>query len=53
MVEPNIYFGNKEESEYIRRRLIEFNAQHVPEHLSSRYEEITLTCRNDSIPYNN
>lgn len=46
-IEPDISFGNKEESEYIRRRLIEFNAQHVPESLSSRYEEINLTVKNN------
>lgn len=42
-----ISHGNKEESEYIRRRLIEFNARQVPEHLSSRYEEIHLIVKND------
>lgn len=42
---PDISFGNKEESEYIRRRLIEFNAGFVPENLSSQYEEINLTIK--------
>lgn len=41
-----VTFGNKEESEYIRRRLIEFNAMHVPKDLSSRYEEINLAIKN-------
>ncbi|MBB6672441.1 GNAT family N-acetyltransferase [Cohnella nanjingensis] len=44
-MEPGISFGNKEESDYIRRRLIEYNAEHAPENLSSRYEEINLTIK--------
>jgi len=43
-----ISHGSKEESEYIRRRLIEFNARQVSEHLSSRYEEIHLTVKDDN-----
>ncbi|MEV5028029.1 GNAT family N-acetyltransferase [Paenibacillus sp. LPE1-1-1.1] len=46
--EPNISYGNEEESSYIRKRLIAFNAEHVPENLSSRYEEINLTIKDDS-----
>jgi GNAT superfamily N-acetyltransferase len=46
--EPTVSFGNEEESAYIRKRLIEFNAEHVPENLSSRYEEINLTIKDDS-----
>ncbi|GAA3408212.1 GNAT family N-acetyltransferase [Paenibacillus hodogayensis] len=42
----DISFGSKEESEYIRKRLIEFNSKHVHEELSSRYEEINLAIKN-------
>ncbi|MFC3748261.1 GNAT family N-acetyltransferase [Paenibacillus sp. GCM10012306] len=44
---PNyeITYGSQEESEYIRRKLIEFNAKNVPEALSSRYEEINLSVK--------
>ncbi|MBD2868691.1 GNAT family N-acetyltransferase [Paenibacillus arenilitoris] len=48
MAEPDISFGNKEESDYVRRRLIEYNAGHVPEHLSSRYEELHLALKDDA-----
>lgn len=44
---PVIEAATKEESEYIRRRLIEYNAQHVPEHLRNRYEEINLTVKDE------
>ncbi|MFK7695034.1 GNAT family N-acetyltransferase [Paenibacillus sp. HJGM_3] len=47
-IEPYISFGDEKESAYIRKRLIEFNAEHVPGNLSSRYEEINLTIKNDS-----
>jgi len=43
----DISFGNKEDSEYIRKRLIEFNARHVLDNLGSRYEEINLTIKDD------
>ncbi|NIK78835.1 GNAT superfamily N-acetyltransferase [Paenibacillus castaneae] len=43
----DITLGSKEESEYVRRKLIEFNAKHVPEHLQSRYEEINLTVKDE------
>jgi GNAT superfamily N-acetyltransferase len=46
--EDAISFVDKKESEYIRRRLIEFNAMHVPENLSSSYEEINLAIKNDA-----
>ncbi|GIP39330.1 N-acetyltransferase [Paenibacillus sp. J31TS4] len=46
-VDMTISFGNKEESQYIRRRLIEFNAMHVPDPLSSRYEEINLAIKDE------
>ncbi|WP_308638416.1 GNAT family N-acetyltransferase [Paenibacillus silvisoli] len=46
-VEPSILAGTKEESEYIRRRLIEFNAKKVPAHLASRYEEINLAVKDE------
>jgi GNAT superfamily N-acetyltransferase len=46
--EPTVSFGNEEESTYIRKRLIQFNAEHVSENLSSRYEEINLTIKDDS-----
>lgn len=40
-----ISHGGKAESEYIRNKLIAYNAKHVPAHLSSRYEEINLTIK--------
>ncbi|OCT12036.1 histone acetyltransferase [Paenibacillus pectinilyticus] len=45
-IEMYIDSGSKEESEYIRRRLIEFNSRHVPKNMSSRYEEINLAIKN-------
>jgi N-acetylglutamate synthase and related acetyltransferases len=45
---PNISYGNEEENAYVRKRLIEFNAEHVPEYLSSRYEEINLTIKDET-----
>jgi GNAT superfamily N-acetyltransferase len=35
------------EKNYVRRKLIEYNAQHVPEHLKSRYEEINLVIKDE------
>lgn len=40
--------GTKEESEYIRNRLIEFNAENVPPDLGRNYEEINLTLKNET-----
>ncbi|WP_127583567.1 GNAT family N-acetyltransferase [Paenibacillus koleovorans] len=42
--------GNADEQEknFVRRKLIEFNAQHTPEHLKSRYEEINLTVKDEN-----
>lgn len=37
--------GSKEESEYVRKKLIEYNAEHVPDDLKSVYEEINLTVK--------
>ncbi|ACT01354.1 GNAT family N-acetyltransferase [Paenibacillus sp. JDR-2] len=48
MSDTAISFGNDEESTYIRNKLIEFNAKHVPEDLSSRYEEINLTLKDEN-----
>ncbi|NIK68021.1 MULTISPECIES: GNAT family N-acetyltransferase [unclassified Paenibacillus] len=48
MTDITISFGKEEESTYIRNKLIEFNAKHVPEHLSSRYEEINLTLKDEN-----
>ncbi|MNI19953.1 Acetyltransferase (GNAT) family protein [compost metagenome] len=47
-IKPDISLGNAEESAFIRKKLIEFNARHVPENLRSRYEEINLTIKDDS-----
>lgn len=44
----NISRSNKEESDYVRKRLIEFNAGHVPEDLNSNYEEINLAIKDES-----
>jgi len=40
-----ISYADEEEKNYVRRKLIEYNAQHVPEHLKSRYEEINLAIK--------
>jgi GNAT superfamily N-acetyltransferase len=37
--------ASEEEKSYIRRRLIEYNSEHIPEELKSRYEEINLTVK--------
>jgi hypothetical protein len=44
---PDISIGNEAESVCVRQKLIEYNAKHVPENLSSRYEEINLTLKDD------
>ncbi|RKN64897.1 GNAT family N-acetyltransferase [Paenibacillus ginsengarvi] len=43
----HIQMGNREEREYVRRKLIEFNARHVPDDLRSVYEEIDLMIKDD------
>lgn len=40
-----ISYADEEEKNYVRRKLIEYNAQHVPEHLKTRYEEINLAIK--------
>ncbi|KRF13457.1 GNAT family N-acetyltransferase [Paenibacillus sp. Soil787] len=42
-----IAYGSKEESEYVRRRLIEYNQEHVPDDLKNNYEEINLTIKDN------
>lgn len=37
--------ASEEEKSYIRRRLIEYNSEHISEELKSRYEEINLTVK--------
>lgn len=46
-MKSGIVSATREESEYVRRRLIEFNAQCVPEHLRNRYEEIHLAVKDE------
>lgn len=48
MSNHSISRGNKEEGEYVRNRLIAFNAETVPSDLNSNYEEINLTLKNDT-----
>ena len=43
-----ISYADDYEKNYVRRKLIEYNAQHVPEHLKSRYEEINLAIKDDN-----
>ena len=42
-----ISYVNESEKNYVRNKLIEYNAQHVPEHLKSRYEEINLGMKDE------
>ncbi|WP_054026333.1 GNAT family N-acetyltransferase [Bacillus sp. FJAT-28004] len=42
-----IAYGTKEESEYVKRKLIEYNHGHVPDDLKNNYEEINLTIKDD------
>ncbi|BBH22073.1 N-acetyltransferase [Paenibacillus baekrokdamisoli] len=42
-----ITYGSKEESEYVRKRLIEYNYENVPDELKNIYEEINLTLKDD------
>lgn len=43
-----ISYADENEKNYVRRKLIEYNAQHVPDHLKSRYEEINLAIKDDN-----
>ncbi|UVI32742.1 GNAT family N-acetyltransferase [Paenibacillus spongiae] len=36
-----------EESSYVRNKLIEFNARHVPDDLQNNYQEINLVMKNE------
>lgn len=40
--------SNKDETNYVRQKLIEFNAEHVPEDLSTNFEEINLTIKDEN-----
>lgn len=42
-----IFNADENEKNYVRRKLKEYNAQHVPEHLRSRYEEINLAIKDE------
>lgn len=46
-METEITYGSKEESEYVRRRLIEYNHEHVPDDLKNIYEEINQTIKDN------
>lgn len=46
MNKPQISRSTEEESKYIRHRLIEFNADQLPDHIKNRYEEINLNIKN-------
>ncbi|MBE0343305.1 GNAT family N-acetyltransferase [Paenibacillus sp. 28ISP30-2] len=39
--------SSKDEARFVRNKLIEFNAKHIPEDIRTRYEEINLTLKND------
>jgi GNAT superfamily N-acetyltransferase len=43
-----ISYADENEKNYVRRKLIEYNAQHIPDHLKSRYEEINLAIKDDN-----
>jgi GNAT superfamily N-acetyltransferase len=42
-----ITYGSKEEGDYIRRKLIEYNHEQVPDDLKNIYEEINLAIKDD------
>lgn len=44
MTNPTITQGTNEEANYVRKKLIEFNAKHVP---NGTYEEINLCLKDD------
>lgn len=46
--EHRILRAEETEKQYIRRRLIEYNAEHVPEKLKSKYEEINLAIKDEA-----
>ncbi|WP_409345453.1 GNAT family N-acetyltransferase [Paenibacillus sp. MBLB4367] len=44
----NVSRASQEEKDYVRNKLIAYNAEHVPEDLKSRYEEINLAVKDES-----
>ncbi|TKH44311.1 histone acetyltransferase [Paenibacillus terrae] len=46
--EPQMSRSSKDEARFVRNKLIEFNAKHIPEDIRTRYEEINLTLKNDA-----
>ncbi|WP_379134028.1 GNAT family N-acetyltransferase [Paenibacillus sp. sgz500958] len=43
-----ISISNKDETNYIRNRLIEFNAEHVPSDINTNYEDINLSIKDEN-----
>ncbi|WP_431089855.1 GNAT family N-acetyltransferase [Paenibacillus sp. 8b26] len=46
-LENQVSRSSKDEARFVRNKLIEFNAKHIPEDIRTRYEEINLTLKND------
>ncbi|KJD47187.1 GNAT family N-acetyltransferase [Paenibacillus terrae] len=47
-LEPQMSRSSRDETRFVRNKLIEFNAKHIPEDIQTRYEEINLTLKNDA-----
>ncbi|ADO55392.1 GNAT family N-acetyltransferase [Paenibacillus polymyxa] len=45
-LEPQMSRSSKDEARFVRNKLIEFNATHVPVDIQTQYEEINLTLKN-------
>ncbi|MGR6761516.1 GNAT family N-acetyltransferase [Paenibacillus sp. T2-29] len=45
-LEPQMSRSSKDEARFVRNKLIEFNAKHVPADIQTQYEEINLTLKN-------
>ncbi|MCV9949111.1 GNAT family N-acetyltransferase [Paenibacillus sp. BT-177] len=44
-LEPQMSRSSKDEARFVRNKLIEFNAKHVPADIQTQYEEINLTLK--------
>lgn len=47
-VENIISRSNKDETNYVRHKLIEYNAVHVPEDIKTNFEDINLTIKDEN-----
>ncbi|MDN4084788.1 GNAT family N-acetyltransferase [Paenibacillus polymyxa] len=45
-LEPQWSRSSRDEARFVRNKLIEFNATHVPADIQTQYEEINLTLKN-------